>query len=92
MKKLSIIGFALLAVVTLSACSNSKTKQKADQSTKPTKYVKLVNENNQTKLVTKKVALLSTRPTAVLAMITMVRNVSTWLYTVSKPLTIQIRC
>lgn len=54
MKKLSIIGFALLAVVTLSACSNSKFKQKADQSTQPTKYVKLVNENNQTKLVTKK--------------------------------------
>ncbi|MGQ2282050.1 hypothetical protein [Apilactobacillus kunkeei] len=54
MKKLSIIGFALLAVVTLSACSNSKTKQKADKSVNPTKYVKLINEDNQTKLVTKK--------------------------------------
>lgn len=54
MKKLSIIGFTLLAVITLSACSNSKSKQKADQSTQPTKYVKLVNKNNQTKLVTKK--------------------------------------
>ncbi|MCT6809392.1 MAG: hypothetical protein M3012_07835 [Staphylococcus epidermidis] len=54
MKKLSIIGFTLIAIVTLSACSNSKTKQKADQSNKATKYVKLVNEDNQTKLITKK--------------------------------------
>lgn len=53
MKKLSIIGFTLLAIVTLSACSNSKTQKKDDESNKPTKYVKLVNEDNQTKLITK---------------------------------------
>lgn len=52
MKKLSVIAVALIAVLSLSACG--KKQKSADETTKPTKLVKLVNDKKETKLITKK--------------------------------------
>lgn len=52
MKKLSIIAFSLLAVLSLSACR--KKQKSADATNEPTKLVKLVTNKHETKLITKK--------------------------------------